>query len=69
MGKNVNTHFSKEHIEIANRHVKRWPTLLIIREMQIKSITVNHLTLVRMAIIINSKTTDAGEGIEKREPS
>ena len=37
--------------------------------MQIKSITANHLILVRMAIIENSKTTNAGEGIEKREPS
>ena len=42
-------------------------TSLIIREMQIKTIMRCHLTLVRMAII--KKSTNAGEGVEKSEPS
>ena len=44
-------------------------TLLIIKEMQIKTTMRYHLTLVRMAIIKKSTTINAGEGVKKREPS
>ena len=54
---------------MANRHMKRCSSSLIIREMQTKTTVRYHLTLVRMVIIKNLQMTNAGEGVEKREPS
>ena len=48
--------------------MKRFSASLIIREMKIKTIVRCHFTPVRMSIIKKS-TTNAGEGVEKREPS
>ena len=52
---------------MAYKHMKRCSTLLIIKEMQIKTTKRYHLTLVRMAIIKKSTTINAGQGVKKRK--
>jgi len=62
MGKNLNRHFSKQDIQMANKHMKWCSGLYVIREMQIKTTVTNFYAATRMAKIQNTENPKCWQG-------
>ena len=63
--KDLNRHFFKEDMQLANKQMKRCSTLLVVRELQIQTVMSYYFTLNRVARIFSKGVS---EDVEKLEP-
>ena len=64
----MNRHLSKKDIQMANRHMKRCSTSLIVRETQIRNTMRHYFTAVRVPATQKCTNNKSGEDVEKTGP-
>jgi hypothetical protein len=65
-GTELNKEFSTEEYRMAEKHLKKWSTSLVSREIQIKTTLKIYLTPIRMAKIRNSDDSRCLQGCGER---
>jgi hypothetical protein len=68
-GTELNKEFLTEEYRMAEKHLKKWSTSLVIREIQIKTTLRFHLILVKMPKIKNSGDSRYWQGCGERNIS
>ena len=66
--KDLNRHFSKEGVQMANKHMQRCSVSLVIGEMQIKTTMSYPFTLTSIAVIKKTDNSSVGEDMKKLNP-
>ena len=66
--KDLNRHFSKEGVQMANKHMQRCSVSLVIGEMQVKTTMSYPFTLTSIAVIKKTDNSSVGEDMKKLNP-